>query len=333
MLLAACTASEEKTSGTTTPVTRPDTDSCPDPGINEPGEVCETDALTACISACGTVCGNDNACREPCFASCAKESSGDVTPPVTLVVGPESPVLSDTATLSFACNEESCTFQCRLNGEPWRNCVSPETLSGLGEGEQVFEVLAVDAAGNQEVAPARFAWVVTAGPGNGTPAGADSPVSDSGQLLCYDHASEIPCPAPGEAFFGQDGHYYGTPMSHSVVGDGTVLDEVTGLQWQREGDGVVRTWLGALSYCGSLELAGYSDWRLPGEWELITLVDFGKVSPAIDTTAFPDTRSSLYWTSTEHAGSAEMAWSVLFSYGYVAPNPKTHDNAFVRCVR
>ncbi len=45
--------------------------------------------------------------------------------------------------------------------------------------------------------------------------------------------------------------------------DGTVTDHNTGLTWQQQEDTTGRDWEAALSYCESLGLAGYSDWRLP----------------------------------------------------------------------
>ena len=55
--------------------------------------------------------------------------------------------------------------------------------------------------------------------------------------------------------------------------DGTVTDNVTGLMWQKEDDDNVRDWEAALSYCESLSLAGFSDWRLPNIKELDSITD------------------------------------------------------------
>lgn len=33
------------------------------------------------------------------------------------------------------------------------------------------------------------------------------PIPDTGQIKCYNNTNEIPCPASGEAFYGQDGNY------------------------------------------------------------------------------------------------------------------------------
>jgi hypothetical protein len=43
---------------------------------------------------------------------------------------------------------------------------------------------------------------------------------------------------------------------------------------------------------------GFSDWRLPSEEELKTLIDFNGRKPTINTTYFPNTQSSFYRSST-----------------------------------
>jgi len=57
-------------------------------------------------------------------------------------------------------------------------------------------------------------------------------------------------------------------------GDGTVSDFATGLMWQKADDGTGRDWQEALSYAENLELAKYSDWRLPNAKELQSIVDY-----------------------------------------------------------
>ncbi|NLH48441.1 MAG: DUF1566 domain-containing protein, partial [Myxococcales bacterium] len=57
---------------------------------------------------------------------------------------------------------------------------------------------------------------------------------------------------------------------------GTWIDYDTGLMWQKEivdnCYGLYYTWDLAIGYCDSLELAGFSDWRLPTISELRSLV-------------------------------------------------------------
>ncbi|MBM2837512.1 MAG: hypothetical protein HW415_137 [Deltaproteobacteria bacterium] len=115
-------------------------------------------------------------------------------------------------------------------------------------------------------------------------------------------------------------------------GNGTVTANKTGLIWQKQDNNKTRDWSNAMSYCDGLILAGYSDWRLPSKDELETLVDRSKSSPSIDTTFFPNTISSVYWSSTTYAGLTTNAWYVNFDYGYTFYNNKT-NTYYARCVR
>jgi hypothetical protein len=58
------------------------------------------------------------------------------------------------------------------------------------------------------------------------------------------------------------------------------VDSSTGLMWAAKDNGKAVTWHKAVSYCHSLRLAGFSDWRLPTLDELAILVD--KSAPVPD---------------------------------------------------
>src|SRR5208283_3026477 len=89
-----------------------------------------------------------------------------------------------------------------------------------------------------------------------------SALPDTGQTQCYDPSglsgNVIAC-----AGSGQDGAYILNPMSFTDNGNSTGSDNVTGLMWQKQDDGTTRTWANAGTYCSSLSIGGYSDWRLP----------------------------------------------------------------------
>ncbi|MGF1736165.1 DUF1566 domain-containing protein [Photobacterium satsumensis] len=81
--------------------------------------------------------------------------------------------------------------------------------------------------------------------------------------------------------------------------DGTVSELVTGRMWQQEIDFNRRDWESSLQYCSNLELAGYSDWRLPNIKEAVSIVNYNKTSPSIDEEFFPNTPVKyFFWTST-----------------------------------
>jgi len=119
------------------------------------------------------------------------------------------------------------------------------------------------------------------------------PIVDTGQTTCYGNSTEITCPADGQAFYGQDAQYSGFAPSYTLSGDGlSVLDNVTGLTWQRSpdtnGDGDIDandklTWTETQVYPATLNaesFGGYDDWRLPTIKELYSLIDFSGTDPS-----------------------------------------------------
>ncbi len=108
----------------------------------------------------------------------------------------------------------------------------------------------------------------------------------------------------------------------------TVTDDNTGLIWQRQDDNIKRNWADAGTYCDNLDLVSQSDWRLPDKKELASIADYGNTDPAIDTEAFPGTKSSGYWSSTTNYRS--YAWHMNFEYG---AEDSRDDMNYVRCVR
>jgi len=156
---------------------------------------------------------------------------------------------------------------------------------------------------------------------------------DTGITQCYNNTVAIECPAPGQPFYGQDAQYVTNPMSFAVSPDGqTVTDNVTGLMWQRQDDGT-RNWANAISYCEGLTLGGYANWRLPNEYELQGIVDYGRYSPAIDTAVFPGTIPDWYWSSSTYAYGTYGAWHINFYDGRVHHYGFKTNYYYVRCVR
>ena len=118
------------------------------------------------------------------------------------------------------------------------------------------------------------------------------------------------------------------PQGRFTVSTDTVLDTETGLTWQRTDDGRYRNWDSAKTYCLGLPLAG--GWRLPTVKELLTIVDFSRISPAADTTIF-GAASEFYWASSAVSGSSGYAWYVYFNFGYTTSFDVGYNR--VRCVR
>ncbi len=128
------------------------------------------------------------------------------------------------------------------------------------------------------------------------------------------------------------------PESYTDNGDGTVTDNVTGLMWQQEVPGTY-TWEGAMAYCPKLTLANHSGWRLPSLIELVSIVDPSVQNPSINSTVFPHTPATYFWSSTPLPGWTESgwfgpAWFVYFVHGGTNfPNYNKPYTYYVRCVR
>ena len=117
-------------------------------------------------------------------------------------------------------------------------------------------------------------------------------------------------------------------------GDGTITDTQSGLMWSQAtlcDEAVDHHRAGEI--CSALDLAGHTDWRPPTVEELFALADRTRQSPAIDTDAFPDTRSDWYWSATECAWASSSAWIVYFGGGSAYGYHRDDDGAFVRAVR
>lgn len=138
---------------------------------------------------------------------------------------------------------------------------------------------------------------------------------------------------PQYALPGTAGH----PRVYQVQGPAdseTVVDCITGLEWQRTVDAASYTQPDAVAYCGGLALGGYTDWRLPSRIELMTLVDYSiaEPGPMIDAAAFPSTPSAAFWTSSAFAGFPPNPWFILFDTGESLYNDIT-PAIRARCVR
>ncbi len=138
------------------------------------------------------------------------------------------------------------------------------------------------------------------------------------------------CSAVGNVTAVANPRYYVT----GSASEGVIFDARTNLLWQQTCDATGRTWSGALAYCEALTYGGRSDWRLPNAIELASIVDYSRVSPAIDPVAFPNTDTAFYWSSTTMGTNAANAWPIRFLDGTLAAwtAGKTGTTNVVRCV-
>jgi hypothetical protein len=83
----------------------------------------------------------------------------------------------------------------------------------------------------------------------------------------------MPCPEPGEPFYGQDAQYQVRLPAYRHNRDGTISDLNTGLMWVKA-RGAKTTWDEAVAGAAACRVAGHSDWRMPGIKELYSLINF-----------------------------------------------------------
>ncbi|MBN1770091.1 MAG: DUF1566 domain-containing protein [Deltaproteobacteria bacterium] len=309
-------------------------------------ESCTTACSTTGTRTCGTGCtwGSCCAAAETCGNGCDDDCDGQTDEGC----GVEIPCAEDgpCAPGGLVCNEN------------WGICVAP-SCTGRPDFTPCETITAPDRSydicvGGSCVSPGCGATTCNVPGPHFTPA-------DTGQRACYGDGSGTPpasCPGtPGTtacgttAFCGQDAQY-GWDVGHAaseryarsepVAGQPVVLDNVTGLEWQGcaagrsgascgTGSDAGYTWSNALSYCDGLSWGGHADWRLPDEFELLSIVDYGLASGArISASAFPATPATAFWSSSSLGSSP--AWNVGFDDGSLAANNKTVTRR-IRCVR
>jgi hypothetical protein len=130
-----------------------------------------------------------------------------------------------------------------------------------------------------------------------------------------------------------------------------VKDNVTGLMWEGKTDIGLRANTNTYTYYSStstlstdaagyvlavnaISLCGYTNWRLPTNKELFSIVDLSQSSsvPSIDLSWFPNTILGGYRTS-EYVVPYTQAWSVNFAGGVVYEGHARSGGLYVRLVR
>ncbi|MFZ4621617.1 MAG: DUF1566 domain-containing protein, partial [Bacteroidota bacterium] len=132
---------------------------------------------------------------------------------------------------------------------------------------------------------------------------------DTGQVTSY------------TSTYGEDADYSINIPSFTANGNGTVTDNTTGLMWQQT-DGGEMTIEKASTYCDTLTLGGYTDWRLPTGLESFSILNHDKLNPAMDVTYFPKTIAEYWWTSERRADDATKAWATNAGGG-IGAHPKS----------
>ncbi len=280
--------------------------------------------LSAIISACGSGGGSSS--------SSTPTTTSDTTAPTT-TASPAGGTYSSAQTVTLTANETATIYYTTDGTTPTTGSTVYTGAISISAGT-TLKYFAVDSAGNSESVKTET-YVISV-----------VKVPDTGQTTSH------------TATFGEDSDYTINPPSYTDNGDYTISDNVTGLMWQKcsvgqandascSGTATTHNWYeatgttdatynagGATNVCGSLSLAGNSDWRLPKPFELMLIADNETSSPSINSTYFPSTVSSYYWAATTHANSTSTAWDVSLDIGFVSNGTDNKSSSFyVRCVR
>lgn len=199
---------------------------------------------------------------------------------------------------------------------------------------------------------------------------ADEPTDVPGQDAKFGRDAEARAGTLGKIGAGSKGFDFSKIANDGrVLPDSTALggqpgdwactrDNVTGLLWEVKTESGLRSWFNQYAWRSSdaatnggepgwgdggnteqyvadvngIALCGYTDWRMPVRHELLSIVDYGRASPAIDLVYFPFTRSDQYWSGSPSAGNRFDAWYVHFELGDDFVNSKGVQR-LVRLVR
>jgi hypothetical protein len=112
-----------------------------------------------------------------------------------------------------------------------------------------------------------------------------------------------------------------------------VLDKRNAIYWQDDlfSQKSSEDWDDAVEYCDKLILNSMDKWRLPTFRELLSIVDYGRVDPAIDP-VFEYLNEGTYWTSNNFSATLSRAWTIDFRTGKTYYSYKTTNHS-VRCVQ
>lgn len=82
-------------------------------------------------------------------------------PQTTIDSGPQGKTTNASPSFTFSSSEPDSSFECRLDSGSWGSCTSPKSYQNLPAGTHVFEVRAIDRAGNIDLTPATRSFKLT----------------------------------------------------------------------------------------------------------------------------------------------------------------------------
>jgi hypothetical protein len=128
-------------------------------------------------------------------------------PETTITSAPPRASNSNSATFEFSSSEPDSVFECSLGGDVYTPCSSPKTYANLPEGEYLFEVRAINAAGNEDPTSAFRIWRIDFTPPSGTISINGDAAYTTSDVVSLNLSANDPSPASGVAGmrFSNDG--------------------------------------------------------------------------------------------------------------------------------
>ncbi len=149
----------------------------------------------------------------------------------------------------------------------------------------------------------------------------------TGQHTCHDpHGREISRQGTGQDAAFCSGQTW--PESRFVCRPHGILDQFTGLLWQRNANHVTSpvSWAEALAGVAKLNPAGTSaSWRLLNINELESLIDCSGYKPALPPAhhLFFTNVHDIYWSSTTSLYETDWAWALYLDKGALGVGKKS----------
>ena len=121
--------------------------------------------------------------------------------------------------------------------------------------------------------------------------------------------------------------------SHWTVYPQTVVDNETGLIWQRTPASGWGTLAECVLLCQDLVLDGQSGFRVPNLRELLSMIDETATSYGVDRTAFNVNSTGRFWTTTPLTDNSKRALLDVSYGGSTNAGVATEEVAGIRCVK
>ena len=79
-------------------------------------------------------------------------------PDTTITSKPPDPSNNSNPSFEFTCDQEPCTYKCKLDAGSTVDCASPKDYSGLADGSHTFKVQAINSSLIPDPTPAAYTW-------------------------------------------------------------------------------------------------------------------------------------------------------------------------------